>query len=283
MVRLSADCRARASARPRAASRLPHLWTRRVAYLAHPVLGARLRECAAAGRGDAAGRSANQIFGGIDALASCIFYAVPSRRPGRAGFRRGARRSTSTVNPIQRPTNGCRFSAVALDPCACCSGRPTSWASNRTRPGACATAVRPGCCLRAPVALSSFVSAASGDAESTRVEPELGLSVADAHGIPVPRCSPRLRPRPAAAAGRSGRRLERHTARPPVATGCSCSVVWLPGSHRDPPPGTRAPACLVAIVRSPASTSRHSRAQQPTQPLLAKAELGLVVFVRPPI
>lgn len=37
------------------------------AYLAHPVLGARLTECAEALTG-LAGRSATQIFGGIDAL-----------------------------------------------------------------------------------------------------------------------------------------------------------------------------------------------------------------------
>ena len=37
------------------------------AYLAHPVLGARLRECAAI-LADLTGRSATQIFGGIDAL-----------------------------------------------------------------------------------------------------------------------------------------------------------------------------------------------------------------------
>ena len=38
------------------------------AYLAHPVLGARLRECAAVLTGLAGSRSAEDVFGGVDAL-----------------------------------------------------------------------------------------------------------------------------------------------------------------------------------------------------------------------
>jgi uncharacterized protein (DUF1810 family) len=38
-----------------------------VAYLAHPVLGARLRECAVVLL-EGAGRSAEEVFGGVDAL-----------------------------------------------------------------------------------------------------------------------------------------------------------------------------------------------------------------------
>src|SRR5687768_2566672 len=49
------------------------------AYLAHPVLGTRLRECAQATL-DVKGRSAEEIFGGIDALklrsSATLFAAV---------------------------------------------------------------------------------------------------------------------------------------------------------------------------------------------------------------
>jgi uncharacterized protein (DUF1810 family) len=38
------------------------------AYLAHPVLGARLRECAAVLTGLAGSRRAEEVFGGVDAL-----------------------------------------------------------------------------------------------------------------------------------------------------------------------------------------------------------------------
>ena len=38
------------------------------AYLAHPVLGARLRECAAVLTGLAGSRGAEDVFGGVDAL-----------------------------------------------------------------------------------------------------------------------------------------------------------------------------------------------------------------------
>lgn len=38
------------------------------AYLAHPVLGGRLRECAAVLTGLAGSRSAEDVFGGVDAL-----------------------------------------------------------------------------------------------------------------------------------------------------------------------------------------------------------------------
>ena len=49
------------------------------AYLAHPVLGTRLRECAQATL-DVKGRSAEEIFGGVDALklrsSATLFAAV---------------------------------------------------------------------------------------------------------------------------------------------------------------------------------------------------------------
>ena len=57
------------------------------AYLAHPVLGARLTECATILAGQR-GRSAPQIFGDLDAqkLRSCITLFM-RRRPGEPVFR----------------------------------------------------------------------------------------------------------------------------------------------------------------------------------------------------
>lgn len=57
------------------------------AYLAHPVLGPRLRECAQVVAGTA-GRSAEQIFGGIDAVklrSSMTLFALAD--PGTVEFR----------------------------------------------------------------------------------------------------------------------------------------------------------------------------------------------------
>ena len=56
------------------------------AYLAHPVLGARLTECAAI-LADLTGRSAEQIFGDLDAqkLRSCITLFIRAA-PGEAVF-----------------------------------------------------------------------------------------------------------------------------------------------------------------------------------------------------
>jgi uncharacterized protein (DUF1810 family) len=58
------------------------------AYLAHPVLGPRLTECAAilAGRRD---RTAKQIFGEVDALKLCSSMTLFARAaPGEPVFRR---------------------------------------------------------------------------------------------------------------------------------------------------------------------------------------------------
>jgi uncharacterized protein (DUF1810 family) len=57
------------------------------AYLAHPILGSRLLQCAALVC-DAQGRSAEQIFGGIDALklhSSMTLFRYAD--PGAQGFR----------------------------------------------------------------------------------------------------------------------------------------------------------------------------------------------------
>ena len=58
------------------------------AYLAHPVLGSRLRECAEATL-EVKGRSAEEIFGGVDALklrSSATLFAAVS--PDRSVFHR---------------------------------------------------------------------------------------------------------------------------------------------------------------------------------------------------
>ena len=54
------------------------------AYLAHPVLGPRLRECARIVE-DTEGRSAERIFGGIDAMklrSSATLFAAADQDPG---------------------------------------------------------------------------------------------------------------------------------------------------------------------------------------------------------
>jgi uncharacterized protein (DUF1810 family) len=60
------------------------------AYLAHPVLGHRLRECASIliALAGGTGRTAEQIFGGIDAtkLRSCMTLFLRAE-PGEKGFR----------------------------------------------------------------------------------------------------------------------------------------------------------------------------------------------------
>jgi uncharacterized protein (DUF1810 family) len=57
------------------------------AYLAHPVLGARLTECAAILAGQR-GRTAEQIFGEIDALKLCSSMTLFARAaPGQPVFR----------------------------------------------------------------------------------------------------------------------------------------------------------------------------------------------------
>src|SRR5439155_1046006 len=66
------------------------------AYLAHPVLGARLTECAEVLAG-LHGRTAEQVFGEIDAMKLCssmtLFLHADPGKPGQFGARRGRGRS----------------------------------------------------------------------------------------------------------------------------------------------------------------------------------------------
>ena len=77
------------------------------AYLAHPVLGQRLRECAALLAG-VEGRSVDEIFGHPDDLkfhSSMTLFAHAA--PGNRSLPRACR-STLAVNPIRRPCRVCR-------------------------------------------------------------------------------------------------------------------------------------------------------------------------------
>lgn len=59
------------------------------AYLAHPVLGPRLRECARI-VADTEGRSAERIFGPVDAMklrSSMTLFAAAAEEPGESVFR----------------------------------------------------------------------------------------------------------------------------------------------------------------------------------------------------
>ena len=59
------------------------------AYLAHPVLGPRLRECARI-VADTEGRSATRIFGPVDAMklrSSVTLFAAADEEPGQSVFR----------------------------------------------------------------------------------------------------------------------------------------------------------------------------------------------------
>ena len=59
------------------------------AYLAHPVLGPRLRECARI-VADTEGRSADRIFGPVDAMklrSSMTLFAAADEQPGESVFR----------------------------------------------------------------------------------------------------------------------------------------------------------------------------------------------------
>ena len=89
------------------------------AYLAHPVLGPRLRECARI-VADTEGRSAEQVFGYIDAVklrSSMTLFAAATKapRPGEPRRRSRAPRSsarcsasTSAACRTRRRWRGCR-------------------------------------------------------------------------------------------------------------------------------------------------------------------------------
>ena len=77
------------------------------AYLAHPVLGPRLLECARVLTG-LSGRTAEQILGGIDALklrsSMTLFHRADPTEPL---FRAGHRPVSSTAALTPRPTSCC--------------------------------------------------------------------------------------------------------------------------------------------------------------------------------